>query len=37
VAWNFRDRLGRPAEAGLYFARLETGSAAHTRRFVLTD
>jgi hypothetical protein len=37
VARDFRDRLGRTAEAGLYFAQLEMGSAALTRRFILTD
>jgi len=37
VAWDFRDRLGRTAGAGLYFAQLESASAALTRHFTLTD
>jgi hypothetical protein len=37
VAWDFRDRLGRTAEAGLHFVRLESASDALTRRLMLTD
>jgi hypothetical protein len=37
ATWDLRDRLGRLAGAGLYFARLESASATLTRRFILTD
>jgi len=37
ASWSLRDHTGRTAAAGLYFARLETGGATFTRRFVLTD
>jgi hypothetical protein len=35
--WDLRNHMGRTACAGLYFARIETGSATLTRRFILTD
>lgn len=35
VAWDGRDSRGRPASAGVYFARLEAGGMATHRRIVL--
>jgi hypothetical protein len=36
LAWDGRDDAGRALAAGVYFARLETGAGARTRRMVLT-
>jgi len=35
--WDARDADGRWLSAGMYFARLQAGVAAHSRRFALVE
>jgi hypothetical protein len=37
IVWNGRDEAGRRVAAGVYFLRLEAGSAAAVRKIVLID